>query len=394
MATQTDNQHPRPRIEVVDALRGFAVMAIILLHNIEHFNLYSSQELSSGFMAAIDKGVWDSLFFLFSGKAYAIFALLFGFSFFIQDSNQARKGKDFRPRFAWRLVLLFLLGTFNAIFFPGEILVLYAILGFVLIPVCRLSNRWLLLIATVLMLQPMEWGKYIYAVVHPDYQEGVAAWRLHAQELYPALMQSDMWETFRANLYHGQLFSHLWAWDHGRFFQTSALFMFGLWLGREGLFVRLADHRVFWKRVALAGAICFVPLYFITDALPQWVERGEEFSPLNTICSSLRNFAFMSLLVSLFIACWQMEGWQKLLRKLVPYGKMSLTNYLTQSIVGSFIYFGYGLSLYDDLGAAASFALGIVLFLLQISFCHWWLNHHRQGPFEALWRKATWIGAR
>lgn len=156
MATQTDNQHPRPRIEVVDALRGFAVMAIILLHNIEHFNLYSSQELSSGFMAAIDKGVWDSLFFLFSGKAYAIFALLFGFSFFIQDNNQARKGKDFRPRFAWRLVLLFLLGTFNAIFFPGEILVLYAILGFVLIPVCRLSNRWLLLIATVLMLQPME----------------------------------------------------------------------------------------------------------------------------------------------------------------------------------------------------------------------------------------------
>lgn len=53
MATQIDNQQPQPRIEVVDALRGFAVMAIILLHNIEHFNLYSSQELSSGFMAAI-----------------------------------------------------------------------------------------------------------------------------------------------------------------------------------------------------------------------------------------------------------------------------------------------------------------------------------------------------
>ena len=114
----------RPRIEVVDALRGFAVMAIILLHNIEHFNLYSFPEPANDFMAALDQGVWATLFFLFSGKAYAIFALLFGFSFFIQDENQLRKGKDFRLRFAWRLVLLFLIGNLNAAFFPGEILVL------------------------------------------------------------------------------------------------------------------------------------------------------------------------------------------------------------------------------------------------------------------------------
>ena len=90
----------RPRIEVVDALRGFAVMAIILLHNIEHFNLYNFPEATTDFMKALDKGVWDTLFFLFSGKAYAIFALLFGFSFFIQFDNQARKGKSF-PFLAW-----------------------------------------------------------------------------------------------------------------------------------------------------------------------------------------------------------------------------------------------------------------------------------------------------
>ena len=58
----------RPRIEVVDALRGFAVMAIILLHNIEHFNLYNFPEATTDFMKALDKGVWDTLFFLFSGN--------------------------------------------------------------------------------------------------------------------------------------------------------------------------------------------------------------------------------------------------------------------------------------------------------------------------------------
>lgn len=59
---------------------------------------------------------------------------------------------------------------------------------------------------------------------------------------------------------------------------------------------------------------------------------------------------------------------------------MSLTNYLSQSIIGSFIYFGYGLSLYSELGVAASFGVGIVLFILQLGFCHWWLKNHKQGP--------------
>ena len=55
-----------PRIEVVDALRGFAVMAIMLLHNIEHFNFYDFPTASSAFMEAMDKGIWETLFFLFS----------------------------------------------------------------------------------------------------------------------------------------------------------------------------------------------------------------------------------------------------------------------------------------------------------------------------------------
>ena len=380
----------RPRIEVVDALRGFAVMAIILLHNIEHFNLYSFPEPANDFMAALDQGVWATLFFLFSGKAYAIFALLFGFSFFIQDANQLRKGKDFRLRFAWRLVLLFLIGNLNAAFFPGEILVLYSILGFVLIPCCRLSNRWVLTLAVVLMLQPMEWGKCFYALAHPEYEAGVASWMLHARDLYPALMADDFWQMIRVNLWHGQLFSLLWAWDYGRFFQTSALFLLGMWLGRKGLFTQLAQHRRFWGGVGLTGAFCFVPLYFLAAALPSWIERAEMLSPLSTIVSSLRNFAFMSVWVSLFLSLWQAEAIRSWLKLLVPYGKMSLTNYLTQSLVGSFLYFGYGLALYDDLGTTSSFAIGIGLFLLQLGFCHWWLKKFKQGPFEGAWKKATW----
>lgn len=124
----------RTRIDVADVLRGLAVMGIIVLHSIEHFNFYSFPDTStqSAWLNFSDKAIWDGLFFMFGGKAYAVFALLFGFSFFIQDNNQRMRGNDFRLRFCWRLILLFILGNINAAFFTAEVLVLYSLVGFIL----------------------------------------------------------------------------------------------------------------------------------------------------------------------------------------------------------------------------------------------------------------------
>jgi uncharacterized protein len=145
------------RLHVVDALRGFSIVSIMLLHNIEHFDYYFSPEGLPAWLKPIDQGIWDTLFFLFGGKSYAIFALLFGLTFFIQNDNQAKKGKDFRPRFAWRLLLLLGFGLINSAFYQGDILTIYAIIGFVLIPVAKLSNKTVFIIAVLLMLQPYEW---------------------------------------------------------------------------------------------------------------------------------------------------------------------------------------------------------------------------------------------
>ena len=353
-----------PRIEVVDALRGFAVMAIMLLHNIEHFNFYDFPAASSAFMEAMDKGIWETLFFLFSGKAYAIFSLLFGFSFFIQYNNQAKKGKDFRLRFLWRLFLLFIIGCFNGAFFPGDILVLYSIIGVVLVLVCKWSDRAVLIAAIILMLQPLELGKFFYAMMNPDYVPAAGVWRVHSQSMYP--------------------------WGYGRFFQTASLFLLGMLIGRRQLFAKLSEHRVFWMRTLVIGAVCFVPLYFITASLPDMISNKAMLTPMNTVVSSFRNFSFMCVLVACFVFLWQQVSTHKVLHSLVPYGKMSLTNYLTQSIIGSFVYFGYGLSLYNVLGTTASFGVGVLLFVLQLGFCHWWLKRFKQGPFEGAWKKATW----
>jgi uncharacterized protein len=150
-----------PRIEVVDALRGFAILSIMLLHNIEHFDFYYFPEQLPQWMKALDGNIWKTLFFIFSGKSYAIFSLLFGLTFFIQFNNQQKKGLDFSGRFAWRLFLLLIFGFINSMFYEGDILSFYAVLGIVLLPVRKLNDLWVFIIAVVFMLQPVEWAKII-----------------------------------------------------------------------------------------------------------------------------------------------------------------------------------------------------------------------------------------
>lgn len=89
----------KPRVEVVDALRGFAVMAILMVHSLEHFIFPVYPTETAGWLEALDAGVFNATFALFAGKAYAIFALLFGFTFYIQMNNQRKVGKDFGYRF-------------------------------------------------------------------------------------------------------------------------------------------------------------------------------------------------------------------------------------------------------------------------------------------------------
>ena len=157
------------RLGVVDALRGFALLAIVLLHNLEHYNLFLVPENVPAWLQTIDKYAWDTLFFLFAGKAYATFSLLFGFSFYIQFHNAEKRGIDFRGRFAWRMCLLFLFAQLHALFYNGDILLLYAVVGFALIPVCKLKDKTGFWIALILLLQPYEWGRAIYAMINPDY---------------------------------------------------------------------------------------------------------------------------------------------------------------------------------------------------------------------------------
>jgi len=380
------------RIEVVDALRGFAIMAIMLLHNLEHFDFYFFPEQLPALIKTTDGYIWPTMFFLFSGKAYAIFALLFGFSFFIMDNNQRQKGFDFRGRFAWRMLILLGFGIINSIFFEGDILTFYAVLGLSLILVYRLSSKWVLAIAILLLLQPVEWMKFIYFFTHPDQIPTPNLSDHYFGQAFPYLSGSSFIDMAKGNFINGRIAVILWSWENGRFFQAPGLFMIGMLLGRHLLFVAQPKSIQFWKRVLIASIISSGVLFSLKQALPQIVTTSNLLPSLSLIIGSIYNVAFTMLLVSSFVLLYQTATFNKLLKPLATFGKMSLTNYLMQSLMGAFIYYGFALGLYQYTGATYCFGIGIVLFIIQLQFCKWWLKTHQQGPLEALWHKATWIG--
>ena len=380
-----------PRIEVVDALRGFAVMAIILVHNLEHFIFPVYPTDSPGWLNILDQGVFNGVFSLFAGKAYAIFALLFGFTFYIQSNNQKRQGKDFGCRFLWRLVLLAGFATLNAAFFPaGDVLLLFVAVGLVLFFARNWSDKAVLIAAVIFLLQPVEWYHYIASLINPAYQLP----DLKVDEMYAEVAEYTKAGNFGAfilgNITLGQKASLLWAVNAGRFSQTAGLFLLGFYIGRKQWFVASESNLRLWVRILIASAIAFAPLYTLKELV---VKSGAIVQQTaGTAFDMWQKLAFTLVLVSSFVLLYQSKKFSSRVGYLRFYGKMSLTNYITQSILGAFIYFPVGLYLAPYCGYAISLLIGIGTFLLQVWFCKWWLGRHRQGPLEHVWHKWTWLG--
>ena len=379
------------RIEVVDALRGFAILSIMLLHNIEHFDFYFFPDGLPDVIKTIDGYIWTTLFFLFGGKSYAIFALLFGLTFFIQFNNRQKAGSDFSGRFLWRLFLLLIFGIINSAFFEGDILAFYAIIGVVLIPVRKLSTPIVLSIAILLMLQPVEWLRFFHILGNPDYVAPENISNQYFANMGEYLGGDSFWAAVKSNLINGRLAVVYWTLENGRVFQTASLFMLGMLLGRAALFFPTQENNSFWKRTLLISIISFIPLFLLKQSINEVVDRETLRGPLVLIISSWSNFAFMVVLVSAFVLLYQKKLFYKALSKLIPLGKMSLSNYVMQSILGSFVYYGYGLGLFRYTGATYCLLIGIVLAVLQIWFCKWWFQTHSHGPLEHIWHKATWV---
>lgn len=390
------NQTQTNRIEVVDALRGLALCAIVIVHCFEHYNLYYIPENAPQWLTALDKEVWNTTWFLLAGKAFSTFSLLFGFSFFIQLDNAARRGMPFRGRFVWRMFLLLLFSQLHSLFYNGDILLLYSVMGLLLVALCRLSTRVVLTVAVIMILQPLEWIRLLCALWDIPFLDYGNYWLTYAKLAKPVMESGNVWEVIASNITYGQLYGNLWQIENGRIFQIGGLFLFGMVAGREQLFRNTPASIRRWKWLVLWASVLFVPFHIARSAYPAWVEGCPRLAmPLDIALPSISNFLLMVVLVGLFTLVWydRGEGF-KFQRLFIPYGRMSLTNYILQSIIGVSLFYGFGLGLYRYTGATVCLLIALGIFTLQLLFSRWWLGRHRQGPLEWVWKKLTWLGAR
>ena len=376
------------RVELVDAIRGFALLGICLVHFMEYFELYWINQ---------DPTLLHNIvFFLFAGKAYAIFALMFGLSFFIIMDNQEKKGVNFSYRFAWRLVILLAIGYVHTLLYLGDILSVLGIIGLSLLFVQKLSNRWLL-IAALLCLAQLPFYYQFYAALHnwPGANDAPAYWAVFPA-VYNALAKANFAELIAINSWDGLTAKWLFFVESGRGIQLVGLFIVGLLLGRIGFFTqpeRFTKTRTIALVIALAASALF---YFVENYLKQlpatfFQEKGMAKMYLEQLAGSYLSTAVMAALILLFMQAYFWKPSGRILHLLAPCGRISLSIYLVKAVVGIPLFYPAGYGGYLTLGQTNSLLIGILFYGLLIAIAHWWVKRFYYGPVEWLWRSATYM---
>lgn len=381
------------RITVIDAIRGITLIGICATHAFQHFGAFASNAqppfLWIGTMDEITNWI---LQYLIMGKFFIIFSFLFGLSFFIQMDSASKKGIDFRKRFLWRLTLLFSIGLLHSAIFRNDILIIYAVLGVPLVLMYRWPSKWLLSIALFFMLGGAQLTYIGYKSVVPEIRQEQVETSVERRARWQEIFLN---ESFSSNIHHNtaeQLsfkFNFQFG-EYGRGYMTMGFFILGLLVGRIRLFQNLDKYwDSFYKGAWIALGIVLL-LYAGKPFLPSG-ERLSLAAWLAIPVDSLINLLSAYLWVVLIIGLYKKSSVQKRLTKAVSYGRMGLTNYILQSLLGVFIFYGYGLALHNELGVFLSVVVCLCYTILQIQISHYWLKKFRYGPIEWLWRSGTYL---
>ena len=289
------------------------------------------------------------------------------------------------------MILLLMFGLFDLLFYNGDILFIYGLCGFLVIPFIRASNKVILAVAIFLMLQPVELTYTVMAAFDPS----TAALDLGSNGHYEALFGpcgSGSWmDVAEGGITHGLPANILWAIENGRMTQTVCFFLFGIYLGRKRLFYNEGNNLAIWKKIffiATVGFAVMAPLYKI---LPEHANGECMQKSLEAMFNMWKNVCMMLIIISGVTLAYYNTCAKRWLIKIAPYGKMSLTNYLGQAIIGGLLFYNWGFGLWDDCAHTVSFLMGIGVIVLQFIFCTWWMKHHKRGPFEQLWYNLTWL---
>jgi uncharacterized protein len=381
------------RAEVLDALRGFALLGICITH-MPDFSGYSF--LPPADRHALDQFGFDAplaavVEFLIRGKFFSLFAFLFGIGFAVQIDSAGRRGANFNRHFIRRLAALLAIGLAHACVWYGDILKDYALIGLVLLLTARWSVSTLARAAVVVLLLRIGWPAIVWAV-----SPAAPSPRINADpvteftSLTSAFYGTDPVAIFNSNLELVRLKALQIIYD-GRAISVLGMFLVGALVGRLRLYQNLTANtnligRVFrvCAPIGVLGNAVLVPLHAATPDYPPtglWVVEQCLFA----IAVPAMALAYAST----FALLWT-RGWGRILGALAPAGRMALTTYVSQTLTGVFLFYGIGLGLGNTLGFAQAIAVAVAIFAIQCVASRIWLRFFRFGPLEWIWRRATY----
>lgn len=371
---------PDHRIAAIDVLRGVALFGVLSVNLITEFRVSLFQQFLPPIMevSRLDHMVHAVVSIGMELKAFALFSLLFGIGLAIQFERLAAKAQRL-SLLVRRLLVLLGFGILHLCFiWNGDILTEYALVGLISLPLLYFSNRILIAACAMALL--------VYAVMPlwlPDtfFGPDEAGLRRHVQ-VATSVYASGTWsEVIRFNIAEIPLIVPLHVLVAPR---TFALFLLGALAWRTGLLRNPERH----PRL-LVGAAIFGLILGLGMNLMELPGPGSSWRTLAPVVSALITLGPVVLAIgygATCIALYTFTGADRVLSLLGPLGRMAFSNYLVQSLVFGWIFFGYGLGLFGRLSSSQAMLLGVVVYVGQVLVSHWWLKRFRFGPMEWLWR--------
>jgi uncharacterized protein len=353
------------RIDVLDILRGYALFAI-LIGNIQTVRV---PWFTPGFdlpdLATIDQLAHTLIYTTLGTELYLVFSFLFGLGFAVQISRAQTKGVQGVALFVRRMAVLFVIGCLHyLLIWDGDILRVYAVFGIVLLLLNVLPNRALWIGAILLLLV----SPVVTVVMNNIDLGGPAGSDVLTQirAVYGSGSYLDV-VGYRVQNFIPDFFAEL-SYDG---LNVLAMFMLGMYAGRRRIFEDLAAY----QNVFLIGMVGGLIAAVVGNLL--------EIDIIHRPGMAALHISFVTLLA-------QYPWWAKRLSVLIPFGRLSLTNYIVQNIIATTLFYGYGFGYMEKMGTATVLLISLIIGVVQIIFSYLWQQRFNFGPLEWVWRSLTY----
>lgn len=386
----------RDRMASIDTLRAFALLGVIVMNLMAMVMFFKADEiLSRATPVDLGLGLFDLVFL--QGKARSAFAFLFGVGFGILMERVRARGGDFGRFYFRRMLGLLAIGLFNLLFlFWGDILIVYALLGMVLMLFRGASDRPVLWTGLILVVVPPILFGAVEAVTGAPLPNlaGLSPKDVEAafKPLTPAYLGGDFWAYVQANLAYYRLHllvetSYVAMYDLG----VLGLFLLGVWAARRGVLSDVEKWRPLLRRLVWIG----LSLGFVLSAVHATRRLGV---PADGAIYGLVTAAYVGLPIMAFgymavLLLYISRGGAWLNRLFAPMGRMALTGYLASNLIGSAFWYGWGMGQINGSPLLTAAGLNLFPFLVFVGLCVFaalWLSVFRFGPAEWVWRSLTY----